>query len=101
MQNTFFTLPGVQKPCQTTRGTRPGDPVADVLFNLCMRLVLQDFHTWMQKNSDVPWLGHPSPVTDFSSADPLPAEGYIDVTFVNDCAVLLHAGSNDRILHLS
>ena len=29
-----------------------------------------------------------------------PQEGYIDVTFVDDCAILLHAPANERILHM-
>ena len=33
MSNTYFTLPGNNAICQTTRGTRPGDPVADVLYS--------------------------------------------------------------------
>ena len=32
MRQTFFMLPGLPDPCHTTRGTRPGDPVADVFF---------------------------------------------------------------------
>ena len=28
-------------------------------------------------------------------------EGYVDVTFVDDCAVLIHARSNDRIAQLA
>ena len=45
MTNTYFTIEGLSQPCQTTRGTRPGDPVAAVLFNLCMCLVLNDLRT--------------------------------------------------------
>ena len=40
MTNTFFSIDGVPGVCKTTRGTRPGDPLGDLLFNLIMRLVL-------------------------------------------------------------
>ena len=97
MTNTYFTLPDTDAICQT-RGTRPGDPVADVLFNLCMSLVLRDFHTEMAASTVVPWLGSAEPVKDFHATAPLPHEGYVDVTFVDDCAVLMHAKSNDTLL---
>ena len=40
MQNTYFTVQGLPCPCQTTRGTRPGDPIADVMFNMAMTNIL-------------------------------------------------------------
>ena len=98
MHNTYFTIPGTSELCQTHRGTRPGDPAADVLFSLCMSLVMRAFHNAMTELVDVPWLGHACPVQDFSAATPMPSEGYIDVTFVDDCAVLMHAKCNEKLL---
>jgi len=97
MTNTFFTIPGLNDPCHTTRGTRPGDPVADVLFNMCITSLLTSFRTCMAECCTTPWLGNEAPIQDFGTADPLPAEGYIDVTFVDDCALLVHATTNQRI----
>lgn len=100
LAHTFFTIQGVPTICQTTRGTRPGDPVADVLFNLCMAGLLQDFRTSMQQTTDAPWLGHAQPITDMTTCPNLPPEGYADVTFVDDCAILLHGRSNDKVIEL-
>ena len=74
--------------------------MADVLFNLCARLILKDFRSWIQHNRQVPWLGNATPVKDFSQTAQVPPEDYLNVTIVDDCAVLIHAGSNRRILHL-
>jgi len=100
LTNTHFTIQGIADPCLTTRGTRPGDPVADILFNLCMSKLLTDFHDMMEAAGTLPWLGQASWVADFSEAEPLPSEGYIDVTFVDDCAILVHAKDNHRIPQL-
>ena len=97
MTNTFFTIPGLQDPCNTTRGTRPGDPVADILFNLCMTNLLRSFRTCLALHCPIPWLGEEAPVSDFTEASPMPAEGFVDVTFVDDCAMLVHAPTNQRI----
>ena len=100
MRNTYFTIAGLTQPCQTTRGTRPGDPVADVLFNLCMRLVLVDFKNEVVNTAHIPWLGDVTPVSDLTQPTAMPAEGFVDVTFVDDCVVLVHAKSNDPVAHI-
>ena len=100
LSNTFFTIAGLPDPCLTTRGTRPGDPVADILFNLCMSRILTDFHEQLATACTIPWLGDAQPIGDFATAAPLPSEGYIDVTFVDDCAILVHAKDNHRILQM-
>ena len=97
MTNTFFTIQGLPDPCCTHRGTRPGDPVADILFNMCMTKLLVHFRSNMAEACEVPWLGADAPIQDFTQAATLPREGYVDVTFVDDCALLIHAATNKRI----
>ena len=97
MTNTFFTIQGLPDPCCTHRGTRPGDPVADILFNMCMTKLLVHFRSKMAEVCEVPWLGADAPIQDFTQAATLPREGYVDVTFVDDCALLIHAATNQRI----
>ena len=98
MSQTYFTLPGLPDPSQTTRGTRPGDPVADILFNTCMTAILADFHADIHAHAKLPWLGHQSPIQEFTPPRDVPLEAYADVTFVDDIAVLLHARTNDRLI---
>ena len=86
MSNTFFMLSSPEQPCQTSRGTRPGDPIADILFNLCMSLVLRNFHAYMAAHSSTPWIGQAQQVSDYTQPVVIPPEGFIDVTFVGDCA---------------
>ena len=91
MHNTFFTVEGVPGVCHTTRGTRPGDPLGDLLFNLIMRLVLHDMHAKVQQGSKAIWLGAPTHCSSFADADAVPCHAYFDVSFVDDVAVAIHA----------
>ena len=93
MTHTYFTLDRVPGVCHTTRGTRPGDPLGDLLFNLIMRLVLKDTHSYVQARSSVAWIGDPKHVDSFATASDIPLSAYVDVSFVDDAAVALHAPS--------
>lgn len=79
MTNTFFTLEGVQGVCKTTRGTRPGDPLGDLLFNLIMRLVLRDTHDLLRDTTDAQWIGSPDGCSSFADANEIPKCAYFDV----------------------
>lgn len=91
MHNTFFTVEGVPGVCHTTRGTRPGDPLGDLLLNLIMRLVLHDMHAKVQQGSRATWLGAPTHCSSFADAEDIPLHAYFDVSFVDDAAVAIHA----------
>ena len=55
----------------------------------------------MAEAVEAPWLGCATPVADFSKSLPMPPEAYFDVTYVDDCAVVMHARHNDRIRHIA
>ena len=93
MHNTFFTVDGVPGVCHTTTGTRPGDPLGDLLFNLIMRLVLHDMHAQVKQASGATWLGAPAHCSSFAEAEDIPPHAYFDVSFVDDVAVAIHAES--------
>ena len=67
LQGTYFQVPGISTPCQTTRGTRPGDPIADILFNLCMTAILKDVHAQMTLVTDIQWIGKATPIPSFDT----------------------------------
>ena len=100
LTNTYFTLDGVQHCCLTTRGTRPGDPIADLLYNVVMTSILIDYRIEALERLEplgFAWCGHPAPVKSFDESDPLPARAFLDVSFVDDTAVLFHSDTNDEI----
>lgn len=93
MVNTFFTLDAVPGVCKTTRGTRPGDPLGDLLFNLIMRLVLRDTHAYIQECTNAEWIGTPCHCESFARSDEISSSAYFDVSFVDDAAIAVHASS--------
>ena len=97
MTNTFFTVDGVPEVCHTTRGTRPGDPLGDLLFNLIMRLVLKDMHQHIQCTSNAYWIGTPKQCTSFLDAKQIPPHAYFDVSFVDDAAIAIRAESLEAV----
>eukprot|EP00438_Fugacium_kawagutii_P002720 Skav222422 [mRNA] locus=scaffold2890:171634:188316:+ [translate_table: standard] len=100
LTNTFFTVDGVPEPCATARGTRPGDPVGDVLFNIVMASLLADLRRALQRHTGLPWLTDPGPCADFATWQDPPPAGIGDVSFVDDCAILIHAEHNDALEQL-
>ena len=91
MTGTFFTVEGIDTPVATHKGTRPGDPIGDLLFNLTMSRILAEMKEIVLESEVAQWFGDPSQCTDFSVPPDLPAQGFADVSFVDDCAVAIHA----------
>ena len=58
---THFRMRHVDAPTATFRGTRPGDPIADILFNMAFRLIVLDARRKFQASSPFEFLGTPAP----------------------------------------
>ena len=91
MTGTFFTVEGIDTPVATQKGTRPGDPIGDLLFNLTMSRILAEMKDLVLDSQTAEWFGDPARCRDFSVPEALPARGFADVSFVDDCAVAIHA----------
>ena len=91
MTNTHFVVDGLPSPCRTRKGTRPGDPIGDILYNLVMSVLLRDAKTYIAEHSDLQLYGNPAICADFTSHSAPPSCGAFDVSFVDDCAFGIHA----------
>lgn len=91
MTGTYFTVEGIDAPVATHKGTRPGDPIGDLLFNLTMSRILAEMKDLVIEEQVAEWFGTPQQCVDFTDPGPLPASGFADVSFVDDCAVAIHA----------
>ena len=84
-RHTWFTQNGTSlgrhKVMATTRGTRPGSPVADVGFNLLMSDILEDLHQRLRDDTDIAFHQQTFPVE-------IPP-----VTWVDDLAVPVTANN--------
>lgn len=97
MTNTHFFIEGIDQPCRTRRGTRPGDPIGDILFNMIMSCILKDAKLAIQDTSDLQWYGSPEQCSSLLDSQCLPPSGYFDVSFVDDCAFALHGQSVQQV----
>eukprot|EP00435_Cladocopium_sp_Y103_P072728 s332_g41.t1 len=92
-----FTMEGVQHQVCTMRGTRPGDPVADVILNSFFCLILRDTRQHFQNLTGMQWLGSPCPPRDITSVELLPSAGFCDALFVDDAAYCVHTDTPDQL----
>eukprot|EP00435_Cladocopium_sp_Y103_P075451 s29_g58.t1 len=97
MTCTHFAVEGLDAYCHTTRGTRPGDPLGDILFNTIMSLVLRDARQYLLDRLEVAWMGAPDMCESFACAPDLPPAGFLDLAFVDDAAVAVHAPNLDEL----
>jgi hypothetical protein len=96
---THFSMQGLSgKKTATMRGTRPGDPVADILFNMVFRLVVLDARSRIQTSTDLCCFGCPKQTADLSRSEPVPARGFAEVTFVDDIAYAMHSTAPDDVI---
>jgi len=95
---THFMMQGLEGKTATMRGTRPGDPVADILFNMAFRLVVLDARSKIESSTGLHCFGSPKPASDVSMATPAPARGFAEITFVDDIAYALHSTSPDEVI---
>eukprot|EP00435_Cladocopium_sp_Y103_P054613 s2039_g17.t2 len=96
LRSTFFQLDGLSEVATAHRGTRPGDPIGDIAFNILMAVLMKEvtenFHapTWT-------WEGAPASVADFSQHIPVALNAWAEIAYVDDLAVLLRGSSNEQL----
>ena len=65
-----------------------------------MRLILQDCKQWMMAHADCTWMGSPCHTESFAPSTDIPPEAFLDLAYVDDVAIALHAQSLERLLSL-
>ena len=98
---TYFQVDGISDFALTTRGTRPGDPVGDILFNMVMMLILQDVTQHMKFHTSAVWQGEAAPVKDLTQLHVIPDHAWCEIAFVDDLALLLKAPTQNDMHHLA
>ena len=97
LKATCFEIEGLDEVAATTRGTRPGDPIGDIAFNIMMAALLKDV-TERMTITGAHWEGTADPVTDFAAVHALPAHFWAEVAYVDDLAVMLHSPCNASLV---
>ena len=92
---TYFTMANIAQPILTCRGTRPGDPVGDILFNMLFGIILKQSRQEFLQRTEFEWIGRPGVVQCFSDLTRPPDRGLLDLAYVDDAVFMLyspHAG---------
>ena len=95
---TFFQMAEISKPVMTTRGTRPGDATADVIFNLVFGVIMKNARQQFLSQMPFDWLGCPAPVNDIFDVPVLPSQGMLDLAFVDDATFAIYTHRADQLL---
>ena len=97
---TFFEMTDVDAKIATHRGTRPGDPVGDILFNMLFRLILKDVRTDLQQHPEAEWIGAPVGEEGVFNNGPIPSTAFAEIAFVDDVAYILHSKTPEQTVSL-
>ena len=95
---THFRMAAIDQPCHTAKGTRPGDPIADVLFNMSMMLILRSVRVQVNRIADFSNVVGSVVAETVAAPVSLPPKGYLDVAFVDDCVFMTFAPSNEQMM---
>ena len=95
---THFRMTAIGQPCHTSKGTRPGDPIADVLFNMSMVLILRSTRNQIEATANISNVAVNVVADTIAVSQELPPQGYLDVAFVDDCVFMTFAHTNDQML---
>jgi hypothetical protein len=100
LSSTWLATEGLEKIVNAARGTKPGDPLADIIFNFVLSRVLArvdgrlaqeelvEYMDWNGCNSICPRAGDDSPVR----------VRITEISFMDDVAAMLLADSPESIL---
>lgn len=95
-EGTHFAMVGLPGVTHTSKGTRPGDPVADLLFNMAMSLIQRSVRRKLA-DQQLHDLAHSYTSTHLLDTPALPPHGYTSVAYVDDVVIMAHAVSNDQV----
>lgn len=97
---TFFEMTDVGVKIATHRGTRPGDPVGDILFNMLFRLILKDVRIELQHHPEAEWIGTPFDGEGVFNNGPIPCTAFAEIAFVDDVAYIVHSKTPEKTVSL-
>ena len=97
---TFFEMTDVDEKIATHRGTRPGDAVGDILFNMLFRLILKDVRIELQQHPEAEWIGTPVDGEGVFNNGPIPSTAFAEIAFVDDVAYIVHSKSPEMTVGL-
>eukprot|EP00435_Cladocopium_sp_Y103_P025210 s540_g6.t1 len=100
LRSTYFQIDGIPEIATTNRGTRPGDPIGDIAFNILMAVLMKEVTEALACPGRT-WEGDPAVVRDFTTSSPPSLNAWTELAYVDDLAILLRAQSDDQLSDLT
>ena len=99
-EGTYFVMDGVEGVTHTSKGTRPGDPIADLLFNMAMSLIQRSVRSKLAAHQLYD-LAHSMKSSNLLETPDVPPHGYTAVAYVDDVVIMAHAPTNEAMRHMT
>ena len=98
---THFWMHQQQDVVQTTHGSRPGDPFADIIFSYVWAVVLHKLQHFMQQHEILSAFPHRRSLPLFAAEEPETArhDPFVGPTWMDDLCVCVEGSSPERLLH--
>ena len=96
-RQAHFTVRGLSYAGRTSRGTRPGDPIGDITFNILMQLLLKEVRAQFIQLGVCDWLACPQQAGQLGQSQP----AFVDVAFFDDAAFCIVARDCHQVLTLA
>ena len=96
-RQAHFTMRGLPYARRTSRGTRPGDPIGDITFNILMQLLLKEVRAQFTQLGALDWLAHRHRAGKHEAAQP----AFVDFAFFDDAAFCIIAKDRTQVLQIA
>ena len=99
---TWFSIPGTEGVTETILGTKPGDPLGDLLYNLLMLRVLRALHSELDKEGITVKVGYSSTESRLHRSEATrhdKTESLHDVSYIDDEALFMEDIDPQLLLH--
>ena len=101
LNTTWFVVSGSEAFTEARKGSRPGDSVADLLFTIAFRHLLNKVRIALLERGvllEVPWSGAREPHGYARPDDPCIKEEVLGPVWADDLAIMLTASSSEELL---
>lgn len=96
-RQAHFTMRGLSYAGRTSRGTRPGDLIRDITFNILTQLLLKEVRAQLTQLGVRDWLVVPGCAGKLDTSQP----AFVDVAFFDDAAFCIVAKDCNQVLQVA
>ena len=93
-----FKMGAKGSPVLSTKGTRPGDPVGDILFNMVFEIIMTKARDCFCAQTNFEWIGSPKAIDSFDQIPDLPEKALLDMAYVDDAMFAIYTTDPEEMV---